>query len=263
MNIKDKNEKEKQANKILYITVVGMLVVMAVIVMITSALSRPKDPANSPDVTDRVTDSVTDKNNSRPGNGSGNNGGDTDALVTQPSIDSLPAGADTDENNGMINAGADEDSAPALSLPLSIGNLSKSYSADTLVYSTTMEDYRTHMGIDISAGLGERVLCSADGTVTDVWYDPMMGQCIKIEHKGGLTTMYKNLSESIPSEVKIGAKLHTGDTIGFIGETALIEIAEEPHLHFEVMHNSKYVNPTDFMSSKAVNSLKNDISYEG
>jgi phosphocarrier protein len=53
-----------------------------------------------------------------------------------------------------------------------------------------------------------------------------------------------------------------GDTVGYIGESSMVEIAQEPHLHFEAQLNGKYVNPEDYLSSEAKASLLQDTSYE-
>ena len=49
MTQKQKNEKEKQATRVLYVAVAAMLVVMAVIVMLTSVLSRISPDPNTSD----------------------------------------------------------------------------------------------------------------------------------------------------------------------------------------------------------------------
>ena len=69
------------------------------------------------------------------------------------------------------------------------GGIVKEYSVDVPVYSLTMEDWRIHTGIDIGADAGADVLASADGVITDVRYDPMMGQTVVIDHGSGYTTI--------------------------------------------------------------------------
>jgi murein DD-endopeptidase MepM/ murein hydrolase activator NlpD len=106
-----------------------------------------------------------------------------------------------------------------------------------------MEDYRVHCGIDIGADAGTAVMAAADGEISKVYYDPMMGQTVEITHVGGYTTIYKNLQTKLPSGTLEGAKVSAGDTIGYVGDTALVEISESPHLHFEIIKDEEYTNP--------------------
>ena len=244
---KQKSEQEIQANKILYITVAAMLVIMAVVVVLSSVLSRAKPGVDTDGVSTDTQDTsiYTESPDTKPNTPS----------VTLPVV----ADPDTDE---VVNPEPDAPVTPTFATPVASGILSKEYSDKVLVYSTTMEDYRTHMGIDINAKLGSPVLASADGTVTDIWYDAMTGQCLKIEHDGGLCSIYRNLADSLAEGVKVGGKVKCGDTVGYIGESSMVEIAQEPHLHFEAQLNGKYVNPEDYLSSEAKASLLQDTSYE-
>jgi murein DD-endopeptidase MepM/ murein hydrolase activator NlpD len=123
------------------------------------------------------------------------------------------------------------------------GTLVKDYSADIPVFSMTMEDYRVHCGIDVGADAGTEVLAAADGEITDVYYDPMMGQTVEITHAGGFVTVYRNLQTKMPSSVSKGIKVSAGETIGYVGDTALIEISDSPHLHFEMRKDGESINP--------------------
>ncbi len=246
---KEKNEKEMQANKILYITVAVMLVVMATVVLLSSMLSRAKPSVDTDaQVTDGVSDAVTDE---KP----------ADTRPNTPQV-SLPVIADPDTEEEADAPIPETPAIPTFASPVASGVISKEYSDKVLVYSTTMEDYRTHMGLDINATLGEKVLAAADGKVADVWYDAMTGQCLKIEHEGGLVSIYRNLSDTLAEGVKIGASVKCGDTVGYIGESSMVEIAQEPHLHFEAQLSGKYVDPADYLSSEAKAELLEDINYE-
>ncbi len=246
---KQKSEQEIQANKILYITVAAMLVIMAVVVILSSVLSRAKPGVD--------TDGLSDTNApSSPAY--------TEPPATQPNTpsDKLPVIADPDTEEEVVNPTPDKPTIPTLASPVAAGILSKEYSDSTLVYSTTMEDYRAHVGIDINAKLGDPVLAAADGTVADIWYDPMTGQCLKIEHEGSLVSIYRNLSDTLAEGVKVGGSVKCGDTVGYIGESSIVEIAQEPHLHFEAELSGKKVDPTDYLSVEAKSQLLQDTSYE-
>ncbi len=151
---------------------------------------------------------------------------------------------DTDTNTNDEQASGDLDTLPEFSLPVS-GEISIDYSDSVPVFSTTMNDYRTHLGVDISASLGSEVLAVADGVVTNVWNDPFMGTCVSIEHQGNAISIYKNLDPEVSDGIIIGASVEAGDVIGAVGESAMNELAEEPHLHYEMKINGKHVDPKD------------------
>ena len=127
--------------------------------------------------------------------------------------------------------------------PMTAGNVIKEWAADIPVFSITMEDYRLHLGIDVAASAGSPVYAVADGTVESVEFHPMMGQTVVIVHKDGYKSVYQNMQTSVPSEITAGAEIKAGAQIGSVGDTALIEISEEPHLHFELYKDGNCENP--------------------
>ncbi len=246
-NQNKKSEQEIQANKILYITVAAMLVIMALVIVLSSVLSKAKPSSD----TESSTDTVLAPSYTNP----------TETKPSSPSV-TLPVAAEPEDTDEVLSPEPQAPTVPTLALPLENGILSKEYSDKMLVYSTTMEDYRTHMGIDINASLGSPVLAAADGTVVDIYNDAMTGRCIKIEHDGGLSSIYRNLSDTAAEGLAVGNKVKCGEVIGYVGESSMIEIAQEPHLHFEATLNGKYVNPEDYLSSNAKSELLQDTSYE-
>ena len=128
-------------------------------------------------------------------------------------------------------------------LPLQ-GSLLTEYSADTPIYDKTMNDWRTHTGVDIAANAGTPVKACADGTVLDVKTDDQLGQEVIVQHGGGITSVYANLTAFTDKPtVKKGQKVEAGDVIGSVGSTAQAEIGLVPHLHFAMMKDGKYVDP--------------------
>ncbi len=127
--------------------------------------------------------------------------------------------------------------------PVTVGNVINEWSADIPVFSSTMEDYRVHLGIDVEADIGSPVYAVADGTVESVEFHPMMGQTVVIHHADGYKTIYQNMQTAVPEGIEAGASVKAGDEIGYIGDTALIEISEEPHLHFEMYKDDICENP--------------------
>jgi murein DD-endopeptidase MepM/ murein hydrolase activator NlpD len=64
-----------------------------------------------------------------------------------------------------------------------------------------------------------------------------------IDHGDGLLSYYRNLSEELADGIEVGATVYGGQLLGTVGETAIIEIADEPHLHFELELSGKLVDP--------------------
>lgn len=179
-------------------------------------------------------------------------------------INTTPQGSSQSSSSKPTPSGSsssDSGSEPAIKVvewhSPATGSVIKSYSSDVPVFSLTMEDYRTHMGVDISGDAGDDVLAAADGIVEDIYYDPMMGQTIIISHENGYTSIYQNLQTSVPDGIAIGAGVKGGEKIGSMGDTALIEISDSPHLHFSVKLDNKYTDPLSFITVTApVSSLE-------
>ncbi len=127
------------------------------------------------------------------------------------------------------------------------GYIDREFSLDELLYSPTMGDYRTHNGVDITGDIGSAVRAVSAGIVEDVYYDNFYGHTVVINHGDGVLAYYMNLSESIPQGIEKGAHVEMGQTIGGIGESAIIESADVSHLHFSVTCDGKYIDPGEFL----------------
>ena len=149
-------------------------------------------------------------------------------------------------DSGNTDAGLDEENkVPTFVSPLAECTLDVDFSDTVLVFSPTMNDYRTHTALDLSATLGQEVMAVADGVVKNIWQDPFMGTCVSIEHTGNAVSYYKNLDPVVAEGLVIGASVKAGDVIGAVGESAMNEVAQDPHLHFELKVNDKHVDPKE------------------
>lgn len=128
------------------------------------------------------------------------------------------------------------------------GEISLEYAMDHLVYSKTLEEWRAHSGIDITADRGTPVKAVADGVVSEVKNDKFYGITVVIDHENGLKTLYRNLASD--ETVAVNQKVKQGEIIGSIGNTAMDESSEEPHLHFEVLNNDVNEDPTLYLPIK-------------
>ena len=120
--------------------------------------------------------------------------------------------------------------------------MTKEYAKDNLIYSETLEEWVTHYGIDIKADKTTVVKASAGGTIKSIKNDPRYGITVTIEHDNGYQSVYANLLTA--EFVKEGEKVEQGQTIGTVGNTATFEIADDPHLHFEILKDGEYVDPS-------------------
>lgn len=123
-----------------------------------------------------------------------------------------------------------------------VGEITKDYAMETLVYSETLDEWCTHSGIDIKADKSSVVVASEDGKVESIKNDPRYGITVIISHENGFKTVYSNLLTT--EFVKEGEEVEKGQTIATVGESASFEIADDCHLHFEMYKDGIVVNPT-------------------
>lgn len=120
------------------------------------------------------------------------------------------------------------------------------YAMEALSYNQTTRDWRVHNGVDYAAEPGTAVCAAADGTVYTVYEDDAMGSTVVIRHTGGYTTKYSSLSQDVA--VKPGDEVTVGQTIGYAGDTALVETTLGTHVHFSVTAQDEPMDPMEFLS---------------
>lgn len=125
------------------------------------------------------------------------------------------------------------------------GDIVREFAVENLVYSDTLQEWTTHTGIDIKADKTTVVKSAEAGTVKTIKNDPRYGLTVIVEHADGFQTVYSNL---LTSEFVVeGEKVEKGQSLGTVGNTAAFEIADEAHLHFEILKDSVQVNPSSFL----------------
>ncbi|MGH4119199.1 peptidoglycan DD-metalloendopeptidase family protein [Clostridium sp.] len=135
--------------------------------------------------------------------------------------------------------------------PVANGLLARAYSKDVdAVLWTTTGSYSNNLGIDIHVKIGEPVLAVMAGTIKEVGTDVtnQKGQMVVIDHANGFVTRYSNLDAKIL--VKKGDVVTKNQKLGKVGNTTLNSFNEDygPHLHFEVLKNSKNVDPAIYVT---------------
>ena len=126
-----------------------------------------------------------------------------------------------------------------------LGEIERPYTVGALAYDATMRDWRTHRGIDIACGEGTSVLAVRGGQVVSIEKDGLFGTVLTVDHCDGMRSVYANLAEK--TEVEEGEWVDPGTVLGVVGRSALCEVAQEPHLHFEMRRSGALVDPTAFL----------------
>lgn len=96
-------------------------------------------------------------------------------------------------------------------------------------------------GIDIQAQEGTPIRAVYDGKVQIVQFFLGYGRVIIIDHGQRFHTLYANVADP---EVKAGQLVRRGETIAFLGHSA---VREDPVLHFEIRFQGKAQNPTEWL----------------
>ena len=65
---------------------------------------------------------------------------------------------------------------------------------------------------------------------------------ITVDHASGYQTRYSNLLTT--EFVAVGERVSKEQTIGTVGNTAAFEIADETHLHFEILKDGENLDPS-------------------
>lgn len=98
---------------------------------------------------------------------------------------------------------------------------------------------KMHAGVDFAAPRGTPVLAAGSGTVERANRYGSFGNYIRIRHTDGYKTAYAHL-KGFARGVKSGAYVKQDQVIGYVGTTGR---STGPHLHYEVIHHGKKINP--------------------
>ena len=217
--------KQVRVNRAVYLSAVVILLSLAVVLAITAATNRANKDITEPP-----------------------------AVTTPSTPDSTPK---PDDSQPTIK----DETPPELALPVT-GKLIEKHSVDTQVFSPTLNEWRVHLGVDIATAENAAVTAAAAGRVKAVWEDPLMGWCVALTHSGDCVTVYKNLAADVADGITAGAEVQKGQLLGHVGDSAMTEIAADPHLHMEMTVKGLAVDPLEYFSEAVVKSLSEDTIYE-
>lgn len=130
------------------------------------------------------------------------------------------------------------------------GEIINPFSGGELVKSETLGVWKTHDGVDIKADKGTAVKSMNKGTVTKVWEDTLWGYCVIIDHGNGIVGHYYSLTSAVA--VAEGDEVNSGDIIGYVGDSAVVENTEGAHLHFAIKQNGEWTDPIAYINPLSI-----------
>ncbi len=234
-------------------SIVCIALIVAIVLSVSIATNRAKKKYGFDDVTDGTGTQTQGVEN-------GGNSENTEHGTTQGSNETV--GNQTQD--GTVNAPVhgEQTEKPVggepeefkLELPVT-GIIAKGHDATIQVWNETLGAYKVHLGLDIACAEGAPVVASADGVVTKVWDDALMGKCVAIHHGDEIYTFYKNLDPILSAGITENSEIKCGQQIGKVGASAISELADEPHLHIEMTVNGIAVDPQDYLSQVAKDTI--------
>ncbi len=132
---------------------------------------------------------------------------------------------------------------PKFTLPVD-GKIYAAFSGNELVYNRTLDDWRTHNGVDITATKDSAVYSGADGEVKAVYEDGLLGYVVEIQHTDFLAR-YCGLN--VKTFVKVGDSVKQGQSIGSVG-TIPLELSDESHIHLEIIVDGVAIDPKNILN---------------
>lgn len=124
------------------------------------------------------------------------------------------------------------------------GDVILNYSMDKSIYFSTLNQYKYHPAIVISAEVGSEVRCAARGEVTDISVNEETGTTLTMDIGSGYQAIYGQLKEVTVEE---GDTVESETVIGYVSEPTKYYTLEGSNLYFQLLKNREPVNPMDYM----------------
>lgn len=253
--------EEEETKKLIYISVSVVILAVLAFVITYVIYSNALNNTKTGDITSKITElsSSQDGQSSEASSSIGKNvneikeneeqqENETKIAINTTNIEKqnniVNNETKTKSTNTTVTKQTEKIADPTFVKPVE-GEILKEFAKESLVYSETLKEWVTHNGIDIKAEKTSIVKSSAEGTVRSIKNDPRYGITVVVEHVNGYVTVYSNLLTA--EFVKEGENIKQGQTIGTVGNTATFEIADESHLHFELLKNNEYLNPSEYI----------------
>ena len=176
-------------------------------------------------------------------------------ITPTDSTDETPAPMPTSASKPVDDSPTNPPSQSGTSTPGKIiiikpveGEIQTEYAAKKLVYNSTLQEWRTHSGVDIAASAGSSVKAAANGRISAIKSDPRFGLTVVIDHKlngRSFSTVYCGLAKTAKG-ITAGSEIKSGAEIGTLGEDIFCEKAQGAHLHFELTEGGAPLDPTQY-----------------
>ena len=121
-----------------------------------------------------------------------------------------------------------------------VGDVLINYSMDKTIYFPTLEQYKYNPAIVIAATQGESISAAANGRVTSVGYDPVIGNVVVMDLGNGYELTYGQLENIVVSE---GSYVSVGDGIGTVASPTKYYSLEGTNVYFKLTKDGEPVNP--------------------
>ena len=207
----------------------------------------------------------TDGNTSviKNGNGTDTNGESDNTQKPKTDVsDKTKKKADEEEEAGMFDetvdtakSAAESEAAEAISTTVQpvldfheedglvwpiVGDVLINYSMDKTIYFPTLQQYKYNPAIVIAAAQGANISAAANGRVTSVGYDPVIGNMVVMDLGNGYELTYGQLENITVSE---GSYVSVGDGIGTVAYPTKYYSLEGSNVYFKLTKDGAPVNP--------------------
>lgn len=98
---------------------------------------------------------------------------------------------------------------------------------------------RKHKGVDYAAPAGTPIYAAGDGVIEKHYVSSSYGNFIRIEHSNDFFTAYAHM-QAFADGLVVGSVVTKGQIIGVVGSTGR---SSGNHLHFELIHKGKFIDP--------------------
>lgn len=124
------------------------------------------------------------------------------------------------------------------------GDVILNYSMDKSIYFSTLNQYKYHPAIVISAPVGSEVQCAAKGEVKEISVNEETGTTLTMDLGGKYEAVYGQLKEVAVEE---GDIVEAGELLGYVSEPTKYYTLEGSNLYFQLLKNGEPVNPMNFI----------------
>ena len=114
---------------------------------------------------------------------------------------------------------------------------------------------KMHVGVDFAAKRGTPIMAAGDGRVTYAGRNGSFGRFVEVKHLNNFKTRYAHLYK-YAKNIKKGRFVKQGEIIGYVGTSGR---STGPHLHYEVKHKNRIINPMKLRLESTLNVENEDM----